>query len=83
MRHTALEGLDTNEFYDTGKKVSVYVSFLNTTSSEPGSELNSEPRKLCREPVNLALVIGTIYTQTIKKKSLNSCLTQAALVVLG
>ena len=32
MRHTALEGLDTNEFYDTGKKVSVYVSFLNTTS---------------------------------------------------
>ena len=61
MRHTALEGLDTNEFYDTGKKVSVYVSFLNTTSSEPGSELTSEPRKLCREPVNLALVIGT-YT---------------------
>ena len=58
MKHTAVGGLDSDEFYNTGKKVSVYVSFRNTTSSQPGSELSSEPQKLCREPVNLALVIG-------------------------
>ena len=65
VKHTALGGLDTDEFYDTGKKISVYVTFLNTTSSEPGSQLSSEPEKLCREPVNLALVIGTIYIYTL------------------
>ena len=59
MKHTALNGLDSDEFYTRGSKVSVYVSYINTTSSEPGSELSSGPQRLCREPVNLALVIGT------------------------
>ena len=60
MKHTAVDGLDSNEYYTGGKKVSVYVSFENST--EPGSELTPKPQKLCKEPVNLALVIGTLPT---------------------
>ena len=62
VKHTAVDGLDSNEYYTEGKKVSVYVSFEDNTSSEPGSELTPKPQKLCKEPVNLALVIGTLPT---------------------
>ena len=61
VKHTAVDGLDSNEYYTGGKKVSVYVSFEDDTSSE----LTPKPQKLCKEPVNLALVIGTFLTLTL------------------
>ena len=59
MKHTAVDGLDSNEYYTGGKKVSFYVSFEDDTSSE----LTPKPQKLCKEPVNLALVIGMMETE--------------------
>ena len=67
MKHTAVDGLDSDEFYNTPKRVSVYVSFRNTTSRQPGSELSSEPEKQCREPVNLALVIGINHSMRFEE----------------
>ena len=46
--------------------MSVYISFTNTT--KPGDmKLSSEPQQQCKQPVNLALVIGNVVLSSLIK----------------